>query len=253
MASGKLGLLEYKFGVIFRKLKGVVTGIHPHTNLFHPQWVMDSSLLAYAKDKVSSIPRNSTVLDVGCGNAPYWFLNPDVNWVGLDIYPSKIAHHVMIADETFPIPSRSVDYILCTQVLEHVGNYNLLVEEFLRVLRPGGVVILNVPFLFPLHGLPHDYQRFTPASLEKLFSRFEISEVGSIGGFGSSIVTLLNNFWSDWTSSGLLQQVLGLALWPVSLLFNFVFNLLAKLIDRLDFTGRYALNFFLIAKKPIDG
>lgn len=251
MATGKFGLLEYQFGIFFRKVKSRVTGIHPYTNLMHPQWVMDSLLLAFAKKRLSVLPSNAIVLDVGCGHAPYWHLNRNVKWIGLDVNTDGKANVVIGPDGVFPIADNHVDYVLSTQVLEHVENYERMIEEIWRTLKPGGIIILNLPFLYPLHGLPNDYQRFTPTKLHRLFARFEIIEMGSIGGFGSSLATLVNNFWNDWTSTGVIQQLVGVLFWPLSLLTNLFFNLLGKLLDKFDVTERYCLNFFLLARKPI--
>jgi hypothetical protein len=47
------------------------------------------------------------------------------------------------------------------------------------VLKPGGTVLAHVPFLYPFHAAPHDYQRYTPAGLRVLFEAFEPLEAGT--------------------------------------------------------------------------
>jgi len=48
-----------------------------------------------------------------------------------------------------PYPSDSFDKVICSEVLEHVPNYQTLVGELIRVLKPGGILALSVPKYFP--------------------------------------------------------------------------------------------------------
>ena len=64
-----------------------------------------------------------------------------------------------------PFRDASVDTVLSTEVLEHVPRPELLVREMARVVKPGGKLLITVPFIQPLHELPSDYFRFTPSSL----------------------------------------------------------------------------------------
>lgn len=67
-----------------------------------------------------------------------------------------------------PLPDASVDTIFCCSVLEHAPQPWLVLPEFRRVLAPGGRLILSVPFLYYVHGAPHDYFRFTRHGIESL-------------------------------------------------------------------------------------
>ena len=64
-----------------------------------------------------------------------------------------------------------MDGALLTQVLEHVPSPSAVLAEVGRVLRPDGHVFLTVPLIWELHELPHDYFRYTPASLHLLLGR----------------------------------------------------------------------------------
>ncbi len=90
------------------------------------------------------------------------------------------------------LPDRSVDCVLCIEVLEHCGDPFLAARELQRILRPGGALFLTVPFIASYHGhkasqsgsheeFP-DYWRFTHQGLEKLFAAFDELEVVPLDG-----------------------------------------------------------------------
>lgn len=64
------------------------------------------------------------------------------------------------------VSDKSFDSIICTQVLEHVRNPFKAIDELHRVLRPGGRLIITVPFLNNYHMAPHDYWRYTEYGLK---------------------------------------------------------------------------------------
>jgi len=64
-----------------------------------------------------------------------------------------------------------VDSILSTQTLEHVPNPERIVEEWARVLRPEGQLLLTVPFMWPEHEMPHDFQRYTTNGMRLLLEK----------------------------------------------------------------------------------
>ena len=60
------------------------------------------------------------------------------------------------------------DVVTCEQVLEHVPDPAQAVRSMMAMLRPGGTVIVSVPFLLRVHPHPEDYWRFTPSGLRHL-------------------------------------------------------------------------------------
>jgi SAM-dependent methyltransferase len=225
----------------------LIAGSHPRTNIFHHQWAMNRQLLKFSKQRLKQIPIGAEVLDVGVGSAPYWYLRPDLKWTGLDVIDGPNVDFVIAKDFTWPIPNQSIDYIFCTQVIEHVENPESLVSEIERVLIPGGTVILNAPFFYPFHGMPDDHLRYTTSQLNYLFRKFNISECGILGGVGSSVATILLNFTNYQISQSTFLKTCHVFLFPLWLFWNATINLGFVLIDKFDKTNSFPLNTFLIA------
>jgi len=79
--------------------------------------------------------------------------------------------------EMLPFASDRFDTVLCNAVLEHVKSLDGVMEELARVLRPGGHLILAIPFLQPYHEAPTDFRRFTREGMKQLGDRFALRTV----------------------------------------------------------------------------
>lgn len=104
---------------------------------------------------------------------------------GVDVVAD--AHHLPFADE-------SMGAVVCETVLEHVARPDRIIAEAARVTRPGGRFFFIVPFLFPFHGQPGDYQRWTREGLLASFDAFSHVEVGIHGGPCSAFVNVLTEW-----------------------------------------------------------
>lgn len=115
------------------------------------------------------------LLDVGCGTKPYRKLFNVTGYVGLDI-DSESTQKRGIADylydgEKFPFRDADFDSILCNQVLEHVFNPDDFLGEISRVLKPGGKLLLTVPFVWDEHEQPYDFARYSSFGLQALLEK----------------------------------------------------------------------------------
>ena len=64
------------------------------------------------------------------------------------------------------------DCIIATQVLQFIDNVDAAIHEMLRILKPGGVLLITVPCcsrIDPISGVDGDFWRFTKASFSYLF------------------------------------------------------------------------------------
>lgn len=82
-------------------------------------------------------------------------------------------HGHQIVDVTDMSFRSEFDVILCMSVLEHVYQHDAAVSNIFEALKPGGIAIIFVPGMYPLHDEPTDYWRFTEHSFRKLLSAFK--------------------------------------------------------------------------------
>lgn len=79
------------------------------------------------------------------------------------------------------IADGSYDVVFCSGVLEHVDDCHAAVRECYRILRPGGVFLVGVPFAQRIHCAPGDFWRFTVYGLRYLLRAFVLEAVEAIG------------------------------------------------------------------------
>jgi SAM-dependent methyltransferase len=116
------------------------------------------------------------------------------NLVNGELFNQDIPHglhngliHIYSPLHEIPKPDGFFDVIICNAVLEHVINPDEVIQEFARVCKPGGILLLAVPFLQPEHKDPTDYQRYTADGLSNLINKF---------GFDVEIVEAVHNVYS---------------------------------------------------------
>ena len=87
------------------------------------------------------------------------------------------------------------DVVVCSEVLEHLYRPQAAVHEINRILKPTGVLIATVPFLFPVHGDPEDFGRYTQEYWRRTLTEagFDMgaTKIEAQGGFASSLAQLV--------------------------------------------------------------
>lgn len=170
---------------------------------FYGRMLFDLQVLTVYRDLRKHLPGfRGNVLDVGCGQSPYHFLLRDesTHYVGIDIsdadkFDYENSDIVPFDGEHIPFPDGHFDAVICTEVLEHVSNFQGLVDEIHRVMRDGGGAIITVPWSARFHYIPYDFFRYTPSSLGTMFAGFREATITPRGTDISVIASKLVVLW----------------------------------------------------------
>ncbi len=144
------------------------------------------------------LPPQPVIFDIGSKSAmgEYAFGRPPAGakFVCVDIEPGAGVDLVADAHDMHMVPSNSVDMVMSISVLEHVRYPQKVMQEIFRILKPGGIVYINVPWVFPYHADPDDFYRFSYRGIVILCEAFERIDSGFNRGPASTMHHLLVHF-----------------------------------------------------------
>lgn len=135
------------------------------------------------------------VIDLGGGGRPSYLdvLSINGKLYNMDMLVEANPTFVGNLEKPLPIRNNVADAVLLFNTLEHVFDYQLVVNEMHRILKPGGKAVIFVPFMIGYHTyqgksfLIDDYFRYTRSSLSRVF--------GEAGFASTNIVPLGGLFW----------------------------------------------------------
>lgn len=198
-----------------------------------------------------------TVLDFGCGDKPYEkiIMQTASGYIGLDwgnTFHNLKADIVADLNKEVPVDSNTVDTVISISVIEHLINYETMLKETFRVLKPGGYFILQVPWQWWIHEAPYDYFRFTPHSLKLVLSRagYKNIKIEAGGGFFTTIVLKLNYFGSRFVEGSRFRRFI---VRPILIPCWYISQKLAPLLDKLDDSWELeTTSYWITCKKSVD-
>lgn len=236
---------------MFHRLYVALFGRHPNLRPWHYQWLAGVPLYAALRPLLE--PMQGDVLDVGCGYKPYRGWIPGArSYYGVDVFPGPEVDGLIEPGQPWPVADESYDVVLCTQVLEHVGELDHTVDEVRRALRPGADAVFTVPFIFGEHNSPHDYRRLSRHGVRRLLEdhALEVVAIHPHGAIGST----LGSIALGWTFDALPRRGLGMValapVLPLWVLLCLVVNGAGVFVDRFDRTGLYYGNVLVHARRP---
>ncbi len=165
----------------------------------------------------------------------------------------------ILADITdLPLANDCADVVLLCETLEHIDTpYKALTEAF-RILKPGGMLIGSCPFLFPVHGDPFDFNRWTADGLsfalrKTAFDKIKLHGMGASLGSIAMLVELSTEHWIVASaSSGNVSLIRRLVLRLNRLLTRFAayVELLLLAEGVFDPGNKFTTGYLFIASKP---
>jgi SAM-dependent methyltransferase len=212
--------------------------------ILHPQWLTDRFHDRFRRECLGRIT-DCRALDIGSGNSRVDLLVGDGTSVIRFDYPETNRRYRLVPDvfgdaRRLPFVSGSFDAVFLFEVLEHLPDEHDVLSEVRRVLRPGGRLLISVPFLYPLHDRPHDHRRYTIYGLRSLLAQHGFAPQQEMQLGNSFLVAIqfanlaLLEFGKAAASRGTLPGLLVAAfVYPLSLVGN-ILGLPALGLNRFD-------------------
>jgi SAM-dependent methyltransferase len=144
------------------------------------------------------LPPNPLIFDIGSkearGRYAFGTPPPGSKVVCVDILDVPGVDLVADAQDLHMVDNDSVDFVATVSTLEHVRHPDKAVAEIYRILKPGGLMYVSIPFVFAFHGDPDDFYRFSHHGIRILCENFEIIDSGFNRGPASTMCDLLVRF-----------------------------------------------------------
>lgn len=166
-------------------------------------------VLGQLRERLSGLAL-AKVLVVGGGRQRSWldeWLKPgeslqlvysDID-IGADVDLFCDGHDLPFVDGCF-------DAVVTTAVLEHVLYPERVAAEIQRVLKPGGLLYSELPFMQQVHEGAYDFTRYTLSGHRRLFNCIAEIDSGIVAGPGTALVWALENFFLAFVSHPLLRK-----------------------------------------------
>ena len=210
----------------------------------------------FLETQVQGMDKDALLLDVGAGHGDFAQIYAGRKSISLDLVPYPEVDLACDLAECVPFREGSFDMLILMNVLEHVYNFHGLLDALFYLLKPGGSLIIAVPFMIKIHQAPFDFQRYTHYSLEQMAHQHGF-EIALLEGYYDPIFFLGEGtrnfrFWvlpklsrpERWLGRGLLILIEGL----ITLLRPIVGKGYLKSPDTAK--NPAAIGYHLVLKKP---
>lgn len=157
---------------------------------------------------------------VGHGMQPFYD-DARIRVISFDIYASERVQVIADAHQ-IPFADESVDGVVVQAVLEHVLEPTQVVEEIHRVLKPGGLVYAETPFLQQVHEGAYDFTRFTESGHRYLFKKYEALDSGATKGVGDQALRTIDYLFRGLFRSRLVGKIVKLACFWIQYVDRFI-------------------------------
>ncbi len=148
----------------------------------------ESTRVSWIEKTLKKIPEGSSILDAGAGECQFKKYCNHLQYTSQDFAQYNGEGNIglqtgnwdntkldIVSDITaIPLPNESIDAIMCTEVLEHIPNPVAAIEEFSRLIKPDGYLLITAPFASLTHFAPYHFA----TGLSRFFYEKHLSEKG---------------------------------------------------------------------------
>lgn len=208
----------------------------------------------------------SRVLDIGAGSCPYRALFSHCDYQAQDfkglqgeqLRSGTYGGIDYVCDATsIPVDAATFDAVICTEMIEHVPYPTQVIEEFSRILKPGGVLLLTAPLGSGIHQEPyHFYGGFTPYWYDKFLQEagFEHIRIEANGGsfkfFGQESLRFIRTTFPLTLAAPIWVRALWSPVWIILLpVLGFLVPVIGHRLDRYDTERRFTVGYHVRAER----
>lgn len=205
----------------------------------NPVFIVRNGLFEAIKQHAPEV--KGKILDFGCGSKPYenLFIHSD-SYIGCDIVVSGHDHRDSKIDCFFdgrilPFHGAAFDAVVSFEVFEHIFNLPDLLGEINRVTKPGGFLLISVPFIWAEHEIPYDFARYTSYGVSHLLKQagYEVVGLNKTSSYFLAVFQLLIAYLYQYLApkNRLIYVFQILVIFPLMLLAHLLNAILPKRYD----------------------
>ena len=188
------------------------------------------------------------VLDIGGRNRGNFRKPKDRvdRWTFIDIEEKHNPDVVLDVTDMNEIESESINVINAIELFEHVKNPEKGLRECFRVLQGSGYLIMSVPYMFPIHSDPYDYQRYTETKWKELLIEigFTVDKFEVMGRYFTVLADMIKTLIKSMPKA---VKYIFYLFYPLLDLLTKVDNL--KIVRNHPRLGKFHGGYFIILRK----
>ncbi len=238
--SSKAAVFAHRQSSVKKALKRIIPSIssnYPAANNY--RIFMESVFKRTARPKVLVVGGSilGEGMDILLQNNSLQLLETDVSF-GERTALICDAHDLPFADAAF-------DGVIAQAVLEHVIDPVRCVSEMQRILKDGGIVYAETPFMQQVHMGRYDFTRFTELGHRRLFRHFSEIRRGAAGGPGTALAWSYRYFLLSFSQTPVLRNILKV----FSIFTSFFLKYFDSYLNKKPGAFDAASGYFFIGKK----
>ncbi|MCA9395604.1 MAG: methyltransferase domain-containing protein [Candidatus Omnitrophica bacterium] len=149
------------------------------------------------REEVEKVKSGGFAVNLGGGTKNY-----GKSVINVDVFASPHVH-MLCNLQTKVFKENALDLIIAENLIEHISDPENFIDKIYNALKPGGRLIIDVPFICSFHATWYDYTRWTSEGFKNLLSRrFKITHTKIKGGPASGLCWILRDFFSLLLSFG---------------------------------------------------